>query len=153
MRATHVELTETEEQTLQRILAESFDMSHPNYDRRKAMENLQRNFAGTVGLCESCIMVKTNDELQQHENLCKECYEEAHPLPDPETEILPPPTLSIPEALEPDESTMLPEPELSIVAPIKTASPVLESAELINFCRNRFDNRPKLLLFFKNKPR
>src|SRR5260364_360299 len=35
MRATHVELTETEEQTLQRILAESFDMSHPNFDRRK----------------------------------------------------------------------------------------------------------------------
>src|SRR5260363_422923 len=101
MRATHVELTETEEQTLQRILAKFFDMSHPNFDRRKAMENLQRNFAGTAGLCESCIMVKTNDELQQHENLCKECYEETHTLPDPETEILPSPTLPIPEALEP----------------------------------------------------
>src|SRR5260364_346186 len=50
MRATHVELTETEEQTLQRILAESFDMSHPNFDKRKAMENLQRNFAETAGL-------------------------------------------------------------------------------------------------------
>ncbi|KAF0557787.1 hypothetical protein F8M41_012246 [Gigaspora margarita] len=119
IRATHIELTETEEQTLQRILAESFDMSHPDFDKRRAMENLRRNFAGTAGLCESCTMVKTNDELQQYRNLCKECYEEAHPLPDPETEILSPPTPSVPEVSNLSESTILPIIELSIVAPSK----------------------------------
>src|SRR5260364_270249 len=151
MRATYVELTETEEQTLQRILTESFDMSHPNFDRKKAMENLQRNFAGTAGLCESCIMVKTNDDLRQHENLCKECYEEAHPLLDPETEILPPPTLSVPEALEPNESTTLPELEATIVAPIKTASPVLESAELIQLLQEQIRQQAQIITLLQEQ--
>jgi len=34
MRATEVQLTETEEEELQRILNESFDTSHPDFDHR-----------------------------------------------------------------------------------------------------------------------
>jgi len=144
-------LTEIEEQTLQRILAKSFDMSHPDFDKRRAMENLRRNFAGTAGLCESCTMVKTNDELRQHGNLCKECYEEAHPLPDPETEILPPLTLSTPETPELDKSTTLPEPESSIVAPIKTASPVLESAELIQLLQEQIRQQAQIITLLQEQ--
>ena len=44
MRADHVELTETEEEELQRILNESFDISHPDFDAQRAMQNLQRQF-------------------------------------------------------------------------------------------------------------
>ena len=87
MRATQVQLTETEEEQLQRILAESFDISHPDFDQHQAMENLQSNFQGTVGLCENCLHAKTKVELEQYDQYCQECYEEAHP---PEPEQAPP---------------------------------------------------------------
>ena len=44
MRADHVELTETEEEELQRILNESFDISHLDFDAQRAIQNLQRQF-------------------------------------------------------------------------------------------------------------
>jgi hypothetical protein len=39
-------LTEDEEATLQRILRESFDIAHPDFDSQKAIENLRKNFEG-----------------------------------------------------------------------------------------------------------
>jgi hypothetical protein len=84
MRASQVQLTDTEENELQRILAESFDISHPDFDQRKAMENLQKNFQGTVGLCQNCLMAKKKTELEQYEAYCQECYEELYPPVEPE---------------------------------------------------------------------
>ena len=86
MRATEVQLTETEEEQLQRILAESFDISHPDFDQQRAMENLQRNFQGTVGLCKNCLHAKTKAELEQYDQYCQECYDEVHPTSSSEPE-------------------------------------------------------------------
>ena len=79
MRADHVKLTETEEEELQRILNESFDISHPDFDAQRAMQNLQRQFQGTVALCENCLLAKKRTELEQYNHLCKECYKETQP--------------------------------------------------------------------------
>ena len=83
--------------------------------------------------------------------MCKECYEEAHPLPDPETEILPPPTPSIPEVSDLNESTTLPIIELPIVAPIKTASPVLESAELIQLLQEQIRQQAQIITLLQEQ--
>ena len=82
--------------------------------------------------------------------MCKECYEEAHPLPDPETEILPP-TPSIPEVSDLNESTTLPIIELPIVAPIKTASPVLESAELIQLLQEQIRQQAQIITLLQEQ--
>jgi hypothetical protein len=72
MRAPHIQLTSTEEDELQRILAESFDISHPDFDQHRAMQNLQKNFQGTVGLCKNCLMAKAKTELAQYDQYCQE---------------------------------------------------------------------------------
>ena len=79
LQASHIQLTDTEENKLQRILAKSFDTSHPDFDQHKAIENLKANFNGTVALCSECLMAKHRTELEQYKDQCKECYEELHP--------------------------------------------------------------------------
>ena len=99
MRASQVQLTNTEKSELQWILAESFDISHPDFDQRKAMENLQKNFQGTVRLCQNCLIAKKKTELEQYETYCQECYEELYPLVEPE-----PTPPSSPEILSSNET-------------------------------------------------
>ena len=77
MRAPNEQLTNDEEEQLQRILAESFDTSHPDFDQRQAMINLHRNFAGTAALCCKCLIVKAKTDLT--EELCPDCYAERYP--------------------------------------------------------------------------
>ena len=135
MRASQVQLSETEEETLQRILEESFDTSHPDFDQRKAMENLQRNFQGTVGLCKECIMAKKNTELEQFNSYCEECYKALHPPPDPE--VLSPPTS--------------PTPELPIVAPIKTVSTTLEPTDLVPLLQEQIRQQAQIIALLQEQ--
>ena len=108
VRASHVQLTETEEQELQRILAESFDTSHPDFSHQEAMENLHRNFCGQVALCKEYIHPYQRTDLK--DNLCTQCYDELYPPtpePEPEPEVLPiQPELPLP-------LPTLPEPNLN----------------------------------------
>lgn len=76
MRASEVSLSENEEVELQRILAESFDISHLDFSREQAIENLRKNFEGKVGLCSECLMAKPKTMLAQYGQCCQECYEE-----------------------------------------------------------------------------
>jgi hypothetical protein len=69
-----------EKEELQRILAESFDTSYPDFDQHQAMENLKRNFEGKVSLCTKCLIAKLHTELDQYENYCQECYRNLHPI-------------------------------------------------------------------------
>jgi hypothetical protein len=62
LRAPQAQLTEDKEEQLQRILSESFDTSHPDFDQRQAMINLHHNFAGTAALCDECLMVKAKTD-------------------------------------------------------------------------------------------
>ena len=128
-------LSEIEKAILQRILAESFDTSYPDFDQRKAMENLQRNFQGTVGLCKECIMAKKNTELEQFDSYCEECYEAFHPLPDPE--ILLPPTS--------------PPPESPIVAPIKTGSTILDPTNLVPLLQEQIKQQAQIIALLQEQ--
>jgi len=70
MRAPNITLSETEQEILDRILQESFDQTHPEFDHYKALENLQKNFNNKVALCKSCFMPKQKEELEQYEEYC-----------------------------------------------------------------------------------
>jgi hypothetical protein len=135
MRASQIQLNENEEETLQRILTESFDTSHPDFDQRKAMENLQRNFQGTVGLCKECIMAKKNTELEQFDSYCEECYEALHPPPDP-------------EALSPPTS---PTPGSPVVAPIKTAPAILEPTDLVPLLQEQIRQQAQIIALLQEQ--
>ena len=63
------------------------------------MENLQKNFQGTVRLCQNCLIAKKKTELEQYETYCQECYEELYPLVEPE-----PTPPSSPEILSSNET-------------------------------------------------
>src|SRR5437762_11247245 len=86
MRAPNITLSETEQEILDRILQESFDQTHPEFDHYKVLENLQKNFNNKVALCKSCFMLKQKEELEQYEEYCQECYDGLNPIPEPEVE-------------------------------------------------------------------
>ena len=89
IRAPNITLSETEQEILDRILQESFDQTHPEFDHYKALENLQKNFNNKVALCKSCFMPKQKEELEQYEEYCQEYYDELNPTPEPEVESQP----------------------------------------------------------------
>ena len=76
LRTKQVDLTNEEETTLQQILQESFNTSHPDFDMWKAIENLRKNFEGKVALCCECLFAKQCTELEVHQGYCDECYQE-----------------------------------------------------------------------------
>jgi hypothetical protein len=86
-----LELTESEEQNLQQVLAESFDISHPEFDHRLALANLRRNFSHPVDLCKECLHVKHQDELDQYEGCCEDCAPSPMPIYEPPKEHYSPP--------------------------------------------------------------
>src|SRR5438552_8692136 len=59
MRAPNITLSETEQEILDRILQESFDQTHPEFDHYKALENLQKNLNNKVALCEKFLIKHT----------------------------------------------------------------------------------------------
>ena len=90
--ASYVQLSETEEQELQRILAESFDTSYLNFEQCIAIENLHRNFCGQVTLCKECLHPYQRTELK--DDYCFQCYDELYPptlmlKPEKKPEVLP----------------------------------------------------------------
>ena len=89
MRAPNITLSETEQEILDRILQESFDQTHPEFDHYKALENLQKNFNNKVALCKSCFMPKQKEELEQYGEYCQEYYDELNPTSEPEVESQP----------------------------------------------------------------
>ena len=62
--ASHVQISETEEQELQRILAESFDTSYLDFEQCIAIENLHRNFREQVALCKEYLHPYQRTELK-----------------------------------------------------------------------------------------
>ena len=80
---------------LQAILDESFDTSHPDYDRKHALAILRQNFTVPVDLCQECLHVKHQEELTLNKGYCNECKP---PEPEPYT----------PPADETDPETCIP---------------------------------------------
>src|SRR4029078_7778151 len=72
-------LSENDIDLLQAILDESFDTSHPNYDQKYALAILRRSFTVPVDLCQECLHVKYQEELNANQGYCDDCK-----LPDPE---------------------------------------------------------------------
>ena len=81
---SHVQLSETEVQELQRILAKSFDTSYLNFKQHIAIENLHRNFCEQVTLCKECLHPYQRTELK--DDYCFQCYDELYP-PTPMLEL------------------------------------------------------------------
>src|ERR1043165_4421373 len=80
LRTEQVDLTKDEETTLQQILNESFNTAHSDFDTRKAIENLRKNFEEKVALCCECLFAKQCIELEEHQGYCDECYQELNEL-------------------------------------------------------------------------
>src|SRR6201988_5069006 len=109
LRAEQTTLTDEEEQLLQRTLAESFDISHSEFDHRVALANLYRQFSTSVNLCKECLHVKHQEELDKYDGYCQDCASSATPIHEPvdtssstlesESETLPP--------LEPDSTLLI----------------------------------------------
>src|SRR6185437_15346920 len=72
-------LSENDIDPLQTILDESFDTSHPDYDQKYALAILRRNFTVPVDLCQECLHVKHQEELNANQGYCNNCK-----LSDPE---------------------------------------------------------------------
>jgi len=70
LRAERTTLTDEEEQLLQQTLAESFDISHPEFDHRIALANLHRQFSTPVNLCKEYLHAKHREELDQYNGCC-----------------------------------------------------------------------------------
>ena len=66
-------LYDDEEITLQQTLADSIDISHPDFDRQIAIVNLKRSFIVAVDLCNKCLMVWHQEELDRNQGTCNEC--------------------------------------------------------------------------------
>jgi hypothetical protein len=84
------------------------------------MENLQRNFQETVGLCRNCLMAKAKTKLEQCDQYCQECHDELHqspPLPEPETGSLSPNRTPTPSQSEPEPQDPSQNPTPSITPP------------------------------------
>src|SRR5438132_14303926 len=73
-------LYDDEKFMLQQTLADSIDISHPDFNRQMAIVNLKRSFTVTVDLCNECLMVQHQEELDQNQGTCNEyaLIEETH---------------------------------------------------------------------------
>src|ERR1700752_4226481 len=83
LRAERTTLSDEEEQLLQRTLAESFDISHPEFDHRVALANLHRQFSTPVNLCKECLYAKHQEELDQYNGCCQDCTSPSPPIHEP----------------------------------------------------------------------
>jgi hypothetical protein len=73
LRAEQGYLNSNEEPTLDQMLDNLFDISHPDFTKEQALDNLHRSFTTPVGLCKECLMVKHQEELDRNQNTCDEC--------------------------------------------------------------------------------
>ena len=104
LRAERNLLYEDEEITLQQTLKNSFDMSHPDFTKEMAIANLRRSFTITVDLCDKCLIVRYQDELNQNQGLCNKCASTEETLEISEDKILEEPTKpESPQPTEPDQ--------------------------------------------------
>src|SRR5438552_14539736 len=72
LRAERDLLYNDEEITLQQTLADSIDVSHPDFDRQIAIVNLKRSFIVAVDLCNKCLIVRHQKELDRNQGTCNE---------------------------------------------------------------------------------
>jgi hypothetical protein len=78
------DLNDHEEYQLQETLRESFDMTHPDFNKQIALANLRRTFQVPVDLCKECIHVKHQDELDKHNGYCIDCAPPPLPIYEPD---------------------------------------------------------------------
>ena len=71
LRAEQGYLYANEEQTLQQLLDDLFDTSHPDFTKETALKNLHNNFTVPVDLCKSCLFVQHQEDLDKHQGLCE----------------------------------------------------------------------------------
>ena len=86
LRAEQSVLNEGEEDLLQQAIEESFDTSHPEFNKQVALANMRRSFTILVDLCKECSHVKHQEELDENDGYCTDCA--PPPLPIYESEIL-----------------------------------------------------------------
>ena len=65
-------LYDDKEITLQQTLANSIDISHPDFNRQMAIVNLKRSFIVVVDLCNECLIVQHQEELDRNQGTCNE---------------------------------------------------------------------------------
>ena len=58
---------------MQQTLADSIDISHPDFDRQIAIVNLKRSFIVVVDLCNEYLIVWHQEELDWNQGTCNEC--------------------------------------------------------------------------------
>ena len=90
IRASYTQLSNSDQASLDQILAEFFNTSHSECSHEIVMQNLQRNCCGNIALYKNCIMAKQKTELEQYNDFCQECHEELYPTP-PLEPMTPPP--------------------------------------------------------------
>ena len=73
LRAERDMLYDNKETILQQTLEDSIDISHPDFDRQAAIANLKRSFTVAVDLCNKCLIVRHQDELDRNQETCNEC--------------------------------------------------------------------------------
>ena len=73
LRAERDLLYDDEEITLQQTLADSIDINHSDFDKQIAIVNLKRSFIVAVDLCNKCLMVQHQEELDRNQGTCNEC--------------------------------------------------------------------------------
>ena len=66
LRAERNLLYDDKEITLQQTLADSIDISHPDFDRQMAIVNLKRSFIVAVDLCNEYLMVRYQEKLNRN---------------------------------------------------------------------------------------
>jgi hypothetical protein len=154
-----LDLTDNEEQNLQQVLAESFDITHPEFDHRLAIANLRRSFTDPVDLCKECLHVKHQDELDKYEGCCEDCAPAPMPIYEPPQEHYSPsltpqlsPLISIP-------STPTCEPLINLDSPFNSPpptptldfTPTLNPTNIVNELRQRIEQQDQLILQLFNR--
>lgn len=147
-----IELTDLEEQMLQQVLAESFDISHPEFDHRLALANLRRNFEHPVDLCKECLHVKHQEELDQNNGYCEECAPSPIPIYVPPTPELSPTSPTIPPTptceLSPNYNRLIDSPPPTPT--IEVTSPP-DQTDIVNELRQRIEQQDQLILQLFNR--
>ena len=72
LRAKRDLLYNNKEMILQQTLEDSIDVSYFDFDKQATITNLKRIFTVVVDLCNECLMIQHQDELNQNQGTCNE---------------------------------------------------------------------------------
>src|SRR6185437_9061489 len=130
LQAEQTTLTDEEERLLQQTLAESFDISHPEFDYRIALANLHQQFTVPVDLCKECLHAKHQEELDQYNGFWQDCASPPTPIHKPDTSN---------SISEPEHGTPSPEPDMTLVIVEQLRQQVETQNQLILQLQQRVD--------------